>query len=286
MHKYFDDLVRQLGEYRVAVDDAFLHGLLTGYATIPAMDSVSLFLAIAGEQPLAESVYETVFESVSSLGVALSKYNYQARFDVDSAADAKRWLDGYFKAVEIHEAHWQELNESHPEAGANLVMLHTMSNAKLHREFNMDLPGPKDLKKYPQLVTNLVLDIYHQFHVVADDTFALPDDDSSSWLDIPDEELSATDESALMTVFLLARPLSQQGGVYDRSTKTDCRKPGCALVCPLRSYRLCAGSCDGKKRRGTRRCAARCACHVLSSEGTGDLEDLLDRLMMRVPWLK
>ena len=43
-------------------------------ATIPAMDSTSLFVAIAGEQPLAESVCETVFDSINLLAANLSKH--------------------------------------------------------------------------------------------------------------------------------------------------------------------------------------------------------------------
>jgi len=191
---YFDELVRQLTQYHVAVDDAFLHGLLTGCATIPAMDSASLFLSIAGKQPLAESVRDTVLESVKLLAADLSTHAFQARFDVDREADAKHWLDGYLKAVDIHEKDWQELGEIHLDAGVNLIMLNSMNDAKLHHELQMDLPGPQDLKEYPQLVTNLVLDIYDQFHVAADD------DDSLSWCHIPEEELSAMDESELMTV--------------------------------------------------------------------------------------
>jgi len=56
----FNELVRQLADYDVAVDEAFLHGLLTGYATTPKMDSDALFATIAGEQPLAASVINSV----------------------------------------------------------------------------------------------------------------------------------------------------------------------------------------------------------------------------------
>ena len=164
MDNYFDELVRQLAEYHVAVDPAYLHGLLTGFATIPTMDSLSLLPAIAGEQPLAESVIEAVFDSINSLAKDLSAHEFQARFDLHRDTDAKRWLDGYCKAVEIQEEDWRELNELHLNAGSHLTMLHTMRDAKLHRDLAMDLPGPKDLKKNPQLVTDLVSGIYDEFH--------------------------------------------------------------------------------------------------------------------------
>ena len=230
MRNYFDDLVRQLAEYDVAVDNAFLHGLLTGSATIPAMDSVSLFLAIAGEQPLAESVCGSVFENINLLAADLSTHAFQARFDVDREADAKHWLDGYFKAVSIHEKDWQEMNEVHPKAGMNLIMLHSMKDAKLHRELHMDLPGPKDLKEYPQLVTNLVLSIYDQFHGAADADFALHDDDSLSWLHIPEEELLAMDESALMTV------VTSSDDVLPFPVITECASRKDAIVPLLRRH--------------------------------------------------
>jgi len=190
VREFFSELVQELAAYQIAVDEAFLHGLLTGYATIPVMDSERLFPAIAGEQPLAESVIEKVFESINLLGTDLSTHAFQARFNVERDADAKHWLDGYFKAVEIHEREWQELNEIHPKAGSNLIMLHCMHDAKLHRELDMDLLGPKDLKDDPQLVTNLVLSIYDHFH----------DDESSSSFHISDDELSAMDDFTLMTV--------------------------------------------------------------------------------------
>ncbi len=230
VHDYFDELVRQLAEYHVAVDETFLHGLLTGYATIPAMDSENLFPAIAGEQPLAESVGETVFDSINLLAADLSTHAFQARFDVDRDADAKHWLDGYFKAVEIHERDWQELNEFHLEAGANLIMLHSMNDAKLHRELDMDLPGPKELKEYPQLVTNLVLSIYDRFQGDADDDFALPDEESSSLLYIPDDELSAMDEFTLMTV------VTSSDDVLPFQVVTECASRKDAMVPLLRRH--------------------------------------------------
>ena len=194
----FSELVQEFAAYEVVVDETFLHGLLTGYATIPAMDSESLFPAIAGEQPLAESVVEKVFDCIDLLARNLATHEFRTRFGVDREAGAKQWLDGFFKAVEIHESEWEELNDIHPEAGANIVMLYSMNDAKLHDELDMDLPGPDDLKEHPQLVTNLVLNIYDHFHGVAGDDFVLNDDETSSYWHIPDDELSAMDEFALM----------------------------------------------------------------------------------------
>jgi hypothetical protein len=227
---YFDELVCRLAEYHVAVDEAFLHGLLTGYATIPAMDSENLFPAIAGEQPLAESVGEAVFDTIKSLSEDLSTYAFQARFDVDRDDDAKQWLDGYFKAVEIHEEDWQELNEFHPEAGVSLIMLHTVSDAKLHDELEMDVPGPKDLKENPQIISNLVLNIYNDFHGDQDDDLTLPDDESSSWLYIPDEELSGMDEITLMAV------VNSSDDVLPFEVVTECASRKDAMVPLLRRH--------------------------------------------------
>jgi len=110
----FNELVRQLSNYDVAVDEAFLHGLLTGYATIPGMDSGSLFATIAGEQPLADSVIDAVLDNINSLAENLSSHTFQARFDVQSDADAKRWLKGYTRAVEIHEDDWKSRTKFTP----------------------------------------------------------------------------------------------------------------------------------------------------------------------------
>jgi len=230
MHEKFEELVRQLTEYQVIVDEAFLHGLLTGYATIPLMDSLKLFPAIAGEQPLADSVIDAVFENIDLLGTDLSTQSFHARFDFDGDADVKKWLDGYFKAVEIHEKHWEELNETHFEAGANLLVLHSMSSTKLQRELNMDLPGPQDLKEYPQLVSNMVVSIYDQFHGNAGSSFALADDESLAELQIPTARLAAMDEATLMEI------VTSSDDVLSRAVVNECASRKDAMVPLLRAH--------------------------------------------------
>jgi Uncharacterised protein family (UPF0149)/SEC-C motif len=226
----FNELIRQLTDYDVAVDEAYLHGLLTGYATIPEMNAEGLFPAIAGGQPLAESVIATVFECINLLAAELSTHAFRARFDINRDADTKHWLDGYFKAVEIHERDWQELNDSQPEAGAKLIMLHTMHDSELHDDLEMDLPGPGDLKEYPQLVTNLVVSIYDKFHGAESDDYWLSDDESSAWLDIPDDELSAMDESELMAV------VTSNDDILPLKVITECVSRKDAMVPLLREH--------------------------------------------------
>ena len=200
MGDYFDELVRDLVDYQVTVNAAFLHGLLTGYATVPTMNSEHLFPAIAGKQALAESVVEKVFDNINLLGVDLSTQAFQARFDVERDGDAKHWLDGYLKAVAIHESDWQELNEYHIAAGANLLFLNCMNDTELCNDLDIDVPGPEDLAENPQLVTNMVIDIYDQFHGPADDDFALDSDDSLLSFEFADDELSAMGEANLMDI--------------------------------------------------------------------------------------
>ena len=54
---HFIKLASLLAKYDVAIDQAYLHGLLTGCATIPDLDSTNLVSAIAGEQSLARIRY-------------------------------------------------------------------------------------------------------------------------------------------------------------------------------------------------------------------------------------
>lgn len=220
MGDYFHQLLRELAEYHVAVDAAYLHGLLSGCATIPEMDSENLIRAIAGEQPLAESVVEAVRDNINSLAENLAAHEFQARFHGDT--DGRRWLDGYFEAVRVHEKDWQDLNELHLKAGSNLIMLHTMRDAKLHRDLKMDLPGPKDLKQDPQLVSDLVSRIYEEFH--GDSGGGRP------LLDISNAELSAMDEAALMAI------VTSSDDVLTFDVVLECASRGEAMVPLLRQH--------------------------------------------------
>jgi hypothetical protein len=80
-----------------------------------------------------------------------------------------------------------------------------MSDPELHRDLGMDLTGPDDLKKHPELVTNLVTGIYDEFHAYDD-----IDDDDEFGFDLSDDEplglpfavgeLAAMDERELMDI--------------------------------------------------------------------------------------
>jgi hypothetical protein len=194
----FKELVKLLAQNRVAVDRAYLHGLLTGCATIPAMDSNAILSAIAGERALGESVVDTVFSSINLLAEDLSANKFEARFDHGSGTDANNWLDGYFRAVEIHETDWEGLNEHHPMAAASLVALHSMRDAKFHRDLSMELPGPKDLEDDPKLLTDLVQNVYDRFQGPVGDEVV--EDELTTRFDFSDAELAAMHEDELMAV--------------------------------------------------------------------------------------
>ena len=133
MSDHFVELIRELAKYHISTEEPFLHGLLTGCATIPALDQEKLFLEISPGQPLAESVRDAVLEVVAALSEQLSRDAFQARFDIDQDNAFERWISGYIKAVEIHEHQWQEENEFHTAAGAALIMLNGLVNEELRR---------------------------------------------------------------------------------------------------------------------------------------------------------
>jgi len=190
MRDYFDELIRDLAEYHITTDGPFLNGLLTGCATIAAVDLDKLYLEVSPEQPLAGSVRETILAAMGFLSEELSRNAFQPRFNIDQDNESERWIDGYLKAVEIHEEQWQEENEYSPVASTSLIMLHAMSDEHLRNDLNMNLPGPEDLKANPQLISDLVLSIYDEFHGDPDHDFGLlADDDLESLPTFTDEEL-------------------------------------------------------------------------------------------------
>ncbi len=198
MRDCFDELIRQLAAYGIAIDEAFLHGLLSGCATIPLVDLDKLNLELSSGQPLADVVREAMVDAVHELSAALSDESFRARFDTGQDAAARRWIEGYVKAVDLHEVQWEQQNELHLDAGANLIMLHALIDGTLQRDIDMSLPGPADLQEHPALVTNLVLDIYQQFHDDADDDFDIYDgDDLDRLLHFSEEELKEISEEDL-----------------------------------------------------------------------------------------
>lgn len=86
----FRTLVRQLSDCDVAVNEAFLDGLLTGCATIPAAKTADLLAAIGGGQPLPGAVRESVLDALDQLGAELSNGIYEARFDPGRSGDAQQ----------------------------------------------------------------------------------------------------------------------------------------------------------------------------------------------------
>ena len=80
MSDYFNALVDQLREFHLSIDPPFLHGLLTGFATTPEPDLAKLYVEIAGEQPLAESIREEVLNVVDFLSEDLSVHEFKALF--------------------------------------------------------------------------------------------------------------------------------------------------------------------------------------------------------------
>ena len=82
MSNNFDELVRLLPQYQHPVDSAFLHGLLTGCATIPTVNYERLFDTIAPKQPLPEDAVESPFDSIDQIAEALSVATFEPRFDI------------------------------------------------------------------------------------------------------------------------------------------------------------------------------------------------------------
>ena len=210
MSDHFVELVRELAKYHISTEEPFLHGLLTGCATIPALDQEKLFLEISPGQPLAESVRDAVLEVVAVLSGQLSRDAFQTRFDIDQDNEFERWIGGYLKAVEIHEHQWQEENEFHTSAGAALIMLHGLIDKELRRDIDIGLPGPDDLQDDPELVTNLVLDIYHEFHDEMDDE---------------DEKLKDMDEEELFALVITCNDELSLAVVQECAERTEAMVP-------------------------------------------------------------
>jgi hypothetical protein len=207
MSDRFVELTRELATYHISAEELFLHGLLTGCATIPALDQEGLFLEISPRQPLAESVRDAVLDVVTGLSEELSRDAFRARFDIAQDKEFERWISGYLKAVEIHEHQWQEENELHMTAGAALIMLHGLVNEKLRRGVDMGLPAPGDLQDDPELVSKLVLDIYHDFH------------------DEMDDKLKDMDEEELFALVIACNDELPLGVVQECAKRTDAMVP-------------------------------------------------------------
>ena len=178
MSDYFKELVDQLQENHLSIDAPYLHGLLAGFATTPDPDLAKLHMEISVEQPLPESLWKEVHNVVDFLSEDLSVNEFHAFFKTDSNDEPERWINGYLKAVEIHEEQWREENDCHPKAGAALVILHSLVNEELRQELKIAQPGHEELREAPEMVTDLVISIYHYFHGDLDSLFRFDDESS------------------------------------------------------------------------------------------------------------
>jgi len=202
-------LVAALREKLPAIDAPYLHGLLAACATVPQPDSEKFLAEISDQYPLPQSLADKVISSIGLLRKELSTDTFTARFELAEKDEAKRWIEGYLRAVEIHERQWKAGNELHPAAAPPLLMLHTIAREEFRRQLNTRVPGYEDLDEFPHLVTSLVMKIYRQFHnLVDDDEFLLdPDDDFDLYDDGPirlmmysEERLASMDENALFAL--------------------------------------------------------------------------------------
>jgi hypothetical protein len=105
-----------------------------------------------------------------------------------------------------------------------------MSNEKLHRGLSMDLPGPGDLAKNPELVTNLAREIYAQFRADPDDEFDPDEDAPVPWLDLSDDELREMDENLLMALVV------SSDDTLTLPVVLECARRGDAMVPLLRQH--------------------------------------------------
>ena len=203
MNDFFDELVDELRGDGVSVDAPFLHGLLTGYATIPAVDLDKLFAEITAKHPLSEVNRRAVIDAVGFLVEDLFENVFEAQFRIARDDEAQRWINGYLKAVELDEIPWQEDNENHFDAVASLLMFNSMIDDDFRHDPDMDLPGREDLQENPQLVTQIALNIFHCLNGDTGGEFDLfADDELPPLLYFSAEELTAMDEDELLAVLI------------------------------------------------------------------------------------
>ena len=206
MSDYFYELIDRLHEHGMLCDPPYVHGLLTGFATAPDGDLDKLYLEIAGERPLPEQLREEMTDAIDVLSEELSLNDFHALFRPEHGNEPERWINGYLKCVEIHEAQWREENELHPKAGIALAILHSMIDEELRKEIRLTQPGHQELREDPQLVNNLAVVIYRHFHGDLDEAFDTgelfdpPMDELPPLPRYPPEELAGMDEEDLFAL--------------------------------------------------------------------------------------
>lgn len=208
MSDYFNELVDQMRENHLSIDPSHLHGLLTGFATTPEPELEKLYMEISGEQPFPESIREEVLNVVDFLSEDLSLHEFKALFQVDHDGEPERWINGYLKAVELHEEQWREENDCHPKAGAALIMLQSLIDEELRQELKIIQPGHEELQEAPEMVTDLVHSIYHYIHGDLDSSFSFdnksepPADELFPLPGYSEDTLAVMDEQALFALVI------------------------------------------------------------------------------------
>jgi hypothetical protein len=206
MSDYFNVLVEQLRENHVSINPPYLHGLLTGFATTPEPDAEKLYLEISGEQPLPDTLREALIEVAGFLSEDLSLYEFKALFQADHDSEPEHWINGYLKAVELHDEQWREENDCHPKAGAALIILHSLIDEELRQELKIIQPGHEELREAPEMVTDLVHSIYHYFHGDQDSSFNFAEESSLPANELPalpgysEDALASMDEKGLFAL--------------------------------------------------------------------------------------
>ncbi|MGB5443294.1 MAG: SEC-C metal-binding domain-containing protein, partial [Gammaproteobacteria bacterium] len=140
---------------------------------------------------------------VDFLSKDLSLHEFKALFQVGHDSEPEHWINGYLKAVELHEEQWREENDCHPKAGAALILLHSLINEELRQDLKIIQPGHEELREAPEMVTDLVHSIYHYIHGDLDSSFNFDDepslhvDELPSLPDYSEDTLASMDEQTL-----------------------------------------------------------------------------------------
>lgn len=105
----FGRLLDILDARSVNVERAWLHGLLTSTATMPAPDLSRIHEAVSPGRAATVELDEAIGRVVSDIGEALWSLAFEARSAQGSSADGERWLRGYLYALDLHDAQWSVL---------------------------------------------------------------------------------------------------------------------------------------------------------------------------------
>ncbi len=229
MENAFGKLRVKLEQQESSPDEVTCHGLLTGYATTPVHDERQLCRQLGGGQPLPEETQGIIEYAVAEIRRELASGNFAPCLGSGPLrAGARRWLTGYFDAVSAHEDDWDQLGAMHPDAAFDLLLLHALQDESVARDLpEMDLPGPEYLEDDPQLLTEIVTDIYRLFHGlrIADDA-----PDVSDWPEFSASVVSTMGEEELMSLLVTG------GDTIPFHVIEECAARGKAMVPFLREH--------------------------------------------------